>query len=90
MRAGSGYDAAMTEFGVLSGMTMPMLMLPSAFLSPLITVLSPRFSAGKVLEDQAMIRRKDRKSASCRGIDWNSVYGNSDPYRFPVGGGSLS
>lgn len=68
MRAGSGYDAAMTEFGVLSGMTMPMLMLPSAFLSPLITVLSPRFSAGKVLEDQAMIRRKTGKALHVVGL----------------------
>src|SRR5699024_830142 len=28
MRAGSSYETAMEEFGVLSGMTMPMLMLP--------------------------------------------------------------
>ena len=63
MRAGAGYEAAMEEFGVLSGMTMPMLMLPSAFFSPLITVLSPRFSAGKALEDEAMIRRIDRDMA---------------------------
>ena len=48
--------------------TMPMLMLPSAFLSPLITVLSPRFSAGKVLEDQAMIRRKTGKALHVVGL----------------------
>ena len=44
MRAGRG-QAAMEEFGVLSGMTMPMLMLPRLF-SPLITVLSPRWREG--------------------------------------------
>lgn len=68
MRAGAGYEAAMEEFGVLSGMTMPMLMLPSAFFSPLITVLSPRFSAGKALEDEAMIRRKAAKALHVVGL----------------------
>ena len=68
MQSGSGYEAAMEEFGVLSGMTMPMLMLPSAFLSPLITVLSPRFSAGKALDDTAMIRRKAGKVLHIVGL----------------------
>ena len=68
MRAGAGYEAAMEEFGVLSGMTMPMLMLPSAFFSPLITVLSPRFSAGKALDDAAMIRRKAAKALHVVGL----------------------
>ena len=58
----------MEEFGVLSGMTMPMLMLPSAFFSPLITVLSPRFSAGKALDDAAMIRRKAAKALHVVGL----------------------
>ena len=49
-------------------MTMPMLMLPSAFLSPLITVLSPRFSAGKALDDTAMIRRKAGKALHIVGL----------------------
>ena len=68
MRAGAGYEAAMEEFGVLSGMTMPMLMLPSAFFSPLITVLSPRFSAGKALDNAAMIRRKAAKALHVVGL----------------------
>ncbi len=68
MRAGAGDEAAMEEFGVLSGMTMPMLMLPSAFFSPLITVLSPRFSAGKALDDAAMIRRKAAKALHVVGL----------------------
>ena len=68
MRAGSSYEAAMEEFGVLSGMTMPMLMLPSAFLSPLITVLSPRFSAGRALSNTGMIRRKTAKALHIVGL----------------------
>ena len=68
MHSGVGYDAAMEEFGVLSGMTMPMLMLPSAFLSPLITVLSPRFSAGNALDDRGMIRRKAAKALHVVGL----------------------
>ncbi len=68
MHAGIGYEAAMEEFGVLSGMTMPMLMLPSAFLSPLITVLSPRFSAEKALEHSAVIRRKAGKAMHIVGL----------------------
>lgn len=68
MRAGSSYETAMEEFGVLSGMTMPMLMLPSAFLSPLITVLSPRFSAEHALDNTAMIRRKTAKALHIVGL----------------------
>lgn len=68
IQSGNNQYAAMEEFGVLSGMTMPMLMLPSAFFSPLITVLSPRFSAGKVLEHHIMIRRKAGKALHIVGL----------------------
>ncbi len=68
MRSGNNRSAAMEQFGIISGMTMPMLMLPSAFLSPLITVLSPRFSAGKSLENDTMIRRKAAKALHIVGL----------------------
>lgn len=65
---GCNVTEATEQFGILSGMTIPMLWLPSAFLSPLITVLSPQFSAGKELCNDDLIRRKSGKALHVVGL----------------------
>lgn len=60
--SGMSLDAAMSSFGVMFGMTFPLLMLPSAFLNPLMTVLIPRFSAGTALNDSSLLKRKTAKA----------------------------
>ena len=66
--AGFSTEQAMEQFGILSGMTLPMLMLPSAFLSPLITVLTPRFTAAHARKQSADIRRKCAKGLHSVGL----------------------
>lgn len=68
MASGLSYTDAMSRFGIVSGMTLPMLMVPAAFLSPLITVLTPRFSAENALGGSAQIRRKAGKAIHVTGL----------------------
>lgn len=68
MLSGATQEAAMETFGTLSGMTLPMLMLPSAFLSPLITVLTPKFSAAAALRNSREIKRKAAKALHAVGL----------------------
>lgn len=62
IHSGIDADSAMASFGVMFGMTFPLLMLPMAFLGPLMTVLIPRFSASNTLKDNAQLRRKTSKA----------------------------
>ena len=66
--SGATLTEAMEQFGVLSGMTLPLLMLPSAFLQPLITVLTPRFTAAHTLRQPKEIRRKAAKALHVVGL----------------------
>ena len=56
---GMSREQAMSAFGVVCGMTMPMLALPTVFLSPLNLVVMPRVARAAVL---------GQKEAVCRGI----------------------
>ena len=66
--SGLSVSESMEEFGVIFGMTLPMLMLPSAFLQPLITVLTPRFTAAHALKKPKEIRRKCAKALHVTGL----------------------
>ncbi len=66
--SGFTLEQAMEQFGTLSGMTLPMLMLPSAFLAPLITVLTPRFTAAHARKQPHEIRRKTAKALHTVGL----------------------
>jgi len=66
--SGFTLEESMETFGILSGMTLPMLMLPSAFLSPLITVLTPRFTAAHARHQYQEIRRKAAKALHAVGL----------------------
>lgn len=62
MAAGVSAQQAMSSFGVMVGMTMPLLMLPTAFIHPLTTVLLPRFSQYSTQKDLAQTKRKAGKA----------------------------
>ncbi len=62
IHSGIDADSAMASFGVMFGMTFPLLMLPMAFLNPLMTVLIPRFSASTTLNDTFQLKRKASKA----------------------------
>lgn len=68
MAAGMDSSAAMTSFGVLFGMTMPLLMLPAAFIFPLNTVLVPKLTEGLTLNKEADVRRKIGKTIQTTGL----------------------
>lgn len=59
--AGADVSAAMSAFGVLRGMTMPLLTLPTALISALGLVLMPRMAQASALGNAALCRaRADR------------------------------
>lgn len=66
--AGVSAQEAMSSFGVMVGMTMPLLMLPTAFIHPLNTVLLPRFSQYSAKGSEAQTRRKAGKAIQVTGI----------------------
>lgn len=53
---------AMEEFGVMLGMTLPLLMVPSAFINALSLALLPRLSEERELGQMASFRRTGEKA----------------------------
>ncbi len=62
MAAGLGEAEAMREFGVVFGMTVPMLTLPGAFVSALCLAIVPRLSACQASGDGEACREKISKA----------------------------
>ena len=60
--------SAMADFGILTGMVLPLLYFPAAFLSPLTVVLGPTLSAAKELGQPEIIRRKAGKALHVVGL----------------------
>ena len=60
--AGAEVSRAMEEFGVLCGMTLPMLCLPTAFIGALGLVLMPGLAQGSALGDGELVRRRIDRS----------------------------
>lgn len=58
----------MSAYGVTFGMTLPMLMLPTAFLSALGLVLTPKLSQYSALGKQGAIRRQVRRSVGVANL----------------------
>lgn len=59
---------AMSSYGVMFGMTFPMLMLPTAFLSALSLILVPRLSECTALGRQRDIRRRIRQAVAAANL----------------------
>lgn len=68
MAAGVSSQDALSSFGIMVGMTLPLLMLPTAFIHPLNTILLPRFSQYSARNNQAQIRRKAGKAIQVTGM----------------------
>lgn len=62
MAAGLTEAAAMSKFGVVFGMTLPMLNLPSAFISALCLAIVPRLSQCKAMKKGRECREKISKA----------------------------
>ncbi|MBQ3054764.1 MAG: oligosaccharide flippase family protein [Oscillospiraceae bacterium] len=65
-----GYSEAqaISEYGVLFGMTIPLLTLPFALLGPLTLVLVPRLAESMVLRNHSDVRRKAGKALHMSGL----------------------
>ncbi|MBR7142481.1 MAG: polysaccharide biosynthesis C-terminal domain-containing protein [Clostridia bacterium] len=61
MAAGLTQQAAMSTFGALTGMTIPMLFLPGCVLMPVLSVVTPKLSEDKQAQNEGDIRRKTGK-----------------------------
>lgn len=57
VEGGMAREAAMAQFGVICGMTLPMLALPTVFLGPLNLVLVPRLARACALERRGEVSR---------------------------------
>ena len=62
VRHGLSAEAAMEEFGVLLGMTLPLLMIPTAFVNALSLALLPRLTEKRTLGRMNGFRRTSEKA----------------------------
>ncbi len=58
VRAGQNVSQAMSAFGVLCGMTLPLLSLPTAFISAMGLVLLPRLAQAAALGKRELVRSR--------------------------------
>lgn len=64
VRSGQGVSESMASFGILSGMTIPLLTLPTAFISAMGLVLLPRLAQATALGRKDLCRRRATKALS--------------------------
>ena len=62
VHAGAQVSQAMEDFGVLCGMTLPMLCLPTAFIGALGLMLVPKLAEGTALGRPELVRRRISRS----------------------------
>lgn len=60
--SGMAQSDALSLFGVIIGMLLPLIMLPSPFITSLSTILMPKISEGSALKNAADIKRKTAKA----------------------------
>lgn len=68
IKAGFTREEALSELGIISGIAMPMLILPIAIISSYCLVIMPTISKSKASGDTAQIRRKINKSFEATGL----------------------
>lgn len=59
---------AIAQFGVMLGMTMPLLMLPTCLISPIMTVTMPRIAGSYENNNFADVRKKTNKLLNITGL----------------------
>ena len=62
VESGIGRSQAVSEFGIICGMTMPMLALPTVFLGALNLVMVPRLARSVALQQWARVRRQVKRA----------------------------
>ena len=62
VRHGLSAERAMEEFGILMGMTLPLLMIPTAFVNALSLALLPRLTRERSLGQMGAFRRTGEKA----------------------------
>ena len=67
-RGGMGQEEAVSAYGVLFGMTLPMLLVPTAFLSALGLVLTPRLAGEAARGDRAAVRRSAARAVEAADL----------------------
>ncbi len=65
---GLSQKEALESFGILFGMTLPLLMLPSVFIASLSTTVMPRISKSLALRNNADVQRKISKTIHVTGL----------------------
>lgn len=66
--SGSDVSQAMSAFGVLCGMTLPMLCLPTAFIGALSLVLAPKIAGSAALNRMEEIRWRTHQAMSATSL----------------------
>ncbi len=68
MAYGLTQKEALESFGILFGMTLPLLMLPSIFVTSLSTTVMPRISKSLALQNNRDVQRKISKTIHVTGL----------------------
>lgn len=68
VRGGMDQGASVAAYGVMFGMTLPMLMVPTAFLSALGLVLTPKLAKYAALGDREAMRRNVRRAVGAANL----------------------
>ncbi len=68
MLSGLAQGEALSAFGVMTGMTLPLVMMPAALIFPMVSVLVPKLSQACAVGDNADVRRKAAKGLHTTGI----------------------
>ena len=68
VRGGMGQDGAVAAYGVVFGMALPMLLVPTAFLSALALVLTPALARHAALGNRAAVRDCVSRAVEAAGL----------------------
>ena len=68
MAAGLDYEQALSALGVISGMAMPLLLFPVAFVSSVCTALLPAVTAAQAVGEQARVRVLTGRAVTTVGL----------------------
>lgn len=68
VQGGMELSEAMSRFGVMFGMTIPLLVLPTAFLGALSLILAPKLSEARALGRTADIRRRIHRAVGASNL----------------------
>lgn len=65
---GMDVSEAMSAFGVLTGMTVPLLNMPTALIAAMCLIMTPKLSQSHALRDSAAIRRRIERALTAASV----------------------